>query len=159
MKRMLVCLFLLTAVGVIGADDKDKNTEAPCKAETKKCAETAAKKDKQAEVKKVDKKQNVQGAAGMVVTLGDRGPDGDAELSPEMRAALEQMVNTSSEGLRQQTLADGTVIVDLEGRFQSAMVVTMGKDGKVKGSCYSTVPDHKCAADHAKAKPEQKKKD
>ena len=164
----LVCMFLMMAATAFAGEEKAKkaccskaNAQQATQAKTK--ADPKVKTDATAKATKTDKKTTVAGGAGMVVTIGDRGPDGDAELSPEMREALEQMVNTSSEGLRQQTLADGTVIVDLEGRFQSAMVVTVGKDGKMQGSCYSTVPGHKCSAKHvkakAKAKAEPKKKD
>jgi hypothetical protein len=86
----------------------------------------------------------------MVVSIDQtRGSfEGNPELSPEIRSALGELINTSSEGLVEEKLADGTVLVDLKGRFQSAVVATIGADGKVHTNCYSTDPNHK--HDHGK---------
>ena len=106
------------------------------------------------EEKTKEEKAAVPGGAGMVVTIDpERGPvQDDGQMSEEMREALAEMINTSSEGLKEVTLADGTVIVDLKGRFRSAMVATIDKDGKVRTNCLSSDPKHKhadsCSATH-----------
>jgi len=92
----------------------------------------------------------------MVANIDEtRGANGEVTLPPEMHAAIANMVNTSSEGLVEEVKEDGTVIVDLQGRFQSAMVVSIGPDGKMVSTCYSSLPDHQCKADEH-AKPEKK---
>ncbi len=50
------------------------------------------------------------------------------ELSP----ALQQAFSTSSAGLVEVRLPDGTVKVNLEGRFMSATFATIGEDGTVR---------------------------
>ena len=61
------------------------------------------------------------------------------ELTPEearkLAAGLKQMVNQSSEGLVQVQHADGSVSMDLEGRFQNVAVARVNKDGSVTQSC------------------------
>jgi len=108
---------------------------------------------------KIEKPATVPTGGGMVATVGEDGLT-QTGLSAEMREALSQMVNTSSEGLKEKRLEDGTVIVDLEGRFRSAMVVTIGEDGKARGFCYGHAPEEKCAHQKpAVTKPAAKKKE
>ena len=48
---------------------------------------------------------------------------------------LKEMINTSTEGLEEVHHADGSVSVDLEGRFQSVTVARKNKDGSTTTSC------------------------
>lgn len=61
------------------------------------------------------------------------------ELTPEetqkMAAGLKQMVNQSTDGLVQVQHPDGSVSMDLEGRFQNVTVARVNKDGSVSQSC------------------------
>lgn len=61
------------------------------------------------------------------------------ELTPEeaqkLAAGLKQMVNQSTEGLEQVQHADGSVSMDLEGRFQNVTVARVNEDGSVSQSC------------------------
>lgn len=61
------------------------------------------------------------------------------ELTPEeaqkMAAGLKQMVNQSSDGLVQVQHPDGSVSMDLEGRFQNVTVARVNKDGSVTQGC------------------------
>ncbi len=61
------------------------------------------------------------------------------ELTPEeaqkMAAGLKQMVNRSTDGLVQVQHPDGSVSMDLEGRFQDVTVARVNKDGTVSQSC------------------------
>jgi hypothetical protein len=60
-------------------------------------------------------------------------------LTPEearkLAAGLNQMVNQSTEGLVQVQHDDGSVSMDLEGRFQNVTVARVNKDGSVSQSC------------------------
>lgn len=129
-----------------------------------------AKKDDKDKTKKETKTQKTEqkatGGAGMIVSIDpERGSiNENPQISREMAEALSRMVNTSSEGLEEQRLPDGTVIVDLQGRFQSAVVATIGPDGKVHTNCYSQDPNHKHDHKHQEKvkkeeKPEKKAKE
>jgi hypothetical protein len=60
-------------------------------------------------------------------------------LTPEeaqrLAAGLKQIVNQSTEGLVQVQNADGSVSMDLEGRFQNVTVARVNRDGSVSQSC------------------------
>ncbi len=60
-------------------------------------------------------------------------------LTPEearkLAAGLKQLVNQSTEGLVQVQHADGSVSMDLEGRFQNVTVARVDGDGSVTQSC------------------------
>ncbi|MEK6280498.1 MAG: hypothetical protein AABN95_09120 [Acidobacteriota bacterium] len=67
---------------------------------------------------------------------------GDAqqqELTPDeaqkLAAGLKELVNQSTEGLAEVKHADGSVSVDLEGRFQNVTVARINKDGSIAQSC------------------------
>ncbi len=77
-------------------------------------------------------------AAGMLafrdpVTGQLRPPTAD-ELDA-LRPQLEALFNQSSEGLEQIELPDGSVGIDLQGRFASAVVATVQPDGTVTTRC------------------------
>lgn len=84
---------------------------------------------------------------GNFVTVKVAGQDVDVdsqtgkmkELTPEearkLAAGLKQMVNQSTEGLVQVQHADGSVSMDLEGRFQNVTVARVNEDGSVTQSC------------------------
>ena len=61
------------------------------------------------------------------------------ELTPEearkLAAGLKQIVNQSTEGLVQVKNPDGSVSMDLEGRFQNVAVARVNTDGSVTQSC------------------------
>jgi cytoskeletal protein RodZ len=61
------------------------------------------------------------------------------ELTPDqarkLAAGLHQMVNKSTDGLVQAQHADGSVSMELEGRFQNVAVARVNKDGDVTQSC------------------------
>ncbi|VAW75545.1 hypothetical protein MNBD_GAMMA15-2442 [hydrothermal vent metagenome] len=60
-------------------------------------------------------------------------------LEPEIREALGEMLNTSSEGLVEET-RNGVTSVDLQGRFQSVPVATIDEDGNVHITDYTHLP-------------------
>jgi len=61
------------------------------------------------------------------------------QLTPEeaekLAAGLKPMLNQSTEGLVQFHHPDGSVSVDLQGRFQDVTVARVNKDGTVSQSC------------------------
>jgi hypothetical protein len=60
-------------------------------------------------------------------------------LEPETREALGKILNTSSEGLVEET-HNGVTSVDLQGRFRTAPVATVDEDGNVQITDYSHLP-------------------
>ena len=61
------------------------------------------------------------------------------ELTPEearkLAAGLKELANQSTEGLEQVQHADGSVSMDLKGRFQNVTVARVNDDGSVTTSC------------------------
>lgn len=61
------------------------------------------------------------------------------DLTPEeaqrLAAGLKKLVNKSSEGLEEVRHADGSVSVDVQGRFQSVTVAKVDEDGNLVTSC------------------------
>ncbi len=53
----------------------------------------------------------------------------------QMAAGLKELVNQSTEGLTQVHHADGSVSMDLKGRFQSVALAKRSDDGNVAQSC------------------------
>lgn len=60
-------------------------------------------------------------------------------LEPEIRRALGRILNTSSEGLVEET-RDGVTKVDLQRRFQTAPVATVDEQGNVEITDYTHLP-------------------
>jgi hypothetical protein len=58
-----------------------------------------------------------------------------ADEAKKLAEGLKGMLNKSSEGLVEQHNADGSVEMDLQGRFQSVTVARVNKDGSVTQSC------------------------
>ena len=77
-------------------------------------------------------------SAGYVVHFDESGqiieePQGAVD---DFNAALQQSINTSSEGLVEQaTPVGGGVMVDLEGRFESAATATVDANGNLVAPC------------------------
>lgn len=60
-------------------------------------------------------------------------------LEPGTRRALAEMLNTSSEGLVEETRG-GVTSIDLQGRFRTAPVATVDEEGNVHITDYSHLP-------------------
>ena len=58
-----------------------------------------------------------------------------ADDAQKLGQGMSELVNQSTEGLVEVKHADGTVSVDLEGRFQNVTVARVNKDGSVSTSC------------------------
>ncbi len=82
------------------------------------------------------------GTAGMIVALD---PESGAFGLPAARQAdvllraEENMLSRSTEGLQAQYLPDGTVMLDLQGRFQEFSMARLGADGRIVFDCLSDV--------------------
>jgi hypothetical protein len=77
-------------------------------------------------------------AAGQTVAVD--GQTGQARpLTPEearrLAEGIKELVNQSSEGLVQVRHADGSVSIDLQGRFQNVAVAKINADGTISQSC------------------------
>ena len=57
------------------------------------------------------------------------------EEAQKLAEGLKGMLNRSSEGLVEEQHADGSVTVDLQGRFQSVAVARENDDGTITQSC------------------------
>jgi Tfp pilus assembly protein FimT len=57
------------------------------------------------------------------------------EEAQKLAAGLKDMVNQSTEGLEQVQHADGSVSMDLKGRFQNVTVARVNQDGSISQSC------------------------
>jgi len=60
-------------------------------------------------------------------------------LEPEIREALGDILNNSSEGLVEVT-RNGVTSIDLQGRFQTAPVATVDESGNVQITDYTHLP-------------------
>ena len=60
-------------------------------------------------------------------------------LEPEIRARLEKLLNTSSEGLVEEKI-NGAVRLDLRGRFRTFPVATINEKGEVEITDYTHLP-------------------
>jgi hypothetical protein len=58
-----------------------------------------------------------------------------AEEAQKIASGMKELVNQSTEGLVEVRHADGSVSVDLEGRFQNVTVAKINKDGSISQSC------------------------
>ena len=65
--------------------------------------------------------------------------------------ALKHLVNRSTEGLNVVERSNGTKSVDLQGRFQSATVVTRNADGTISEKCVQDETAAKAAIENRKA--------
>ena len=63
----------------------------------------------------------------------------EKELEPEIRKAIQELVNTSSEGLTEEQTNKG-INVDLQGRFRTAPVATINENGEVEIQDYTSPP-------------------
>ncbi|PYS72005.1 MAG: hypothetical protein DMF69_08765 [Acidobacteria bacterium] len=66
------------------------------------------------------------------------------EEAQQLAAGLKTMLNRSTEGLEEVHNADGSVSVDLQGRFQNVTLARTNEDGTVERSC---VDDPQAAAE------------
>ncbi len=66
-----------------------------------------------------------------------------AEEAKQLIDGLTPLLNDSPEGLTAVHRNDGSVFVDLQGRFMSVAVAKIGADGKVEEKCVTSVAEVK----------------
>ena len=67
----------------------------------------------------------------------------------EMQAELAAVLDRSQDGLFDVVLPDGSVMRDLQGRFQNAVVVRVAADGKLGAGCVTDAERALAPAPHA----------
>jgi hypothetical protein len=80
--------------------------------------------------------------AGRVIINPETGKLGGPPASvepPELSIATQNRLSRSDKGLQIQHLPDGTMLMNLRGRFQNMSVVTLGQDGEAHLSCSHSV--------------------
>ena len=81
-------------------------------------------------------------AAGQTVAV-DRQTGKARPLTPQeasrLAEGLKQLVNQSTEGLVEIHRADGSISMDLQGRFQNVMLAKKEDDGTISQSCVDNV--------------------
>jgi len=85
----------------------------------------------------VDKKFAAVKVAGQSVPVNSQGQIRPLtqEEAQKLADGLKGMLNKSSEGLVEEQHADGSVTVNLQGRFQSVTVARENDDGTISTSC------------------------
>ena len=79
---------------------------------------------------------------GMILTIDASGKFVPGAQTTELQAGLGEALSTSSEGLveTKSPVAGGGVMVNLEGRFQNAMVIEKDADGNITAPCVAGTP-------------------
>lgn len=85
----------------------------------------------------------VDSVSGLVVVVDQETKELRAPVGREAEELLGAIpaLNQSDVGLKQVRLPDGSVMMDLQGRFQEYAFVTVGSDGKLRAACGSSPED------------------
>ena len=81
-------------------------------------------------------------SAGQILVLDPAGPRGGMPQAAEIEAVLGDALSTSTEGLviEKSKVPGGGEMVNLQGRFQNAMIITVDDDGNISAPCVGEVP-------------------
>jgi hypothetical protein len=82
--------------------------------------------------------------AGLVVVLDRQTGDTRALTAEEaqyLAQGMKQLLDQSTDGLVQVQRADGSVSMDLQGRFQNVMLARKEDDGTISQACVDNVED------------------
>jgi len=139
MRRIVFCLTMVAAVVVVvgpAAADEGPQTQRP---ETSMVTPEA---------------QLPAGAEGKMVFIdpatGRVSSTPTAEQRAAMQARVADMLSQSDEGLLDEVLANGAVLRDLQGRFQSATVVRIAPDGSQRQECTTNLTEATTAGQQPK---------
>lgn len=110
-----------------------------------------------ADVASAESKSKGKKPQQVVPTGAEDSPEAPA-VDPAAEARLERMISRSSEGLVEVVHADGSVSMDLQGRFMSVMVAAPAADGSLAGSCHTGPEALKQAKANRTAKPAKSNK-
>ena len=80
---------------------------------------------------------------GQILNIDPSGKFVPGAQTTELQAGLGEALSTSSEGLVEvkSPVSGGGVMVNLEGRFQNAMVIEKDADGHITAPCVAGTPD------------------
>lgn len=81
------------------------------------------------------------GRAGLQYSIDTDDPSTDAGTTLQFSDAELNALRTDAEGLEEVVHPDGSVSVDLQGRFQNATVATVGPDGTIEFRCVGSVDE------------------
>jgi hypothetical protein len=101
------------------------------------------------------------GASGQQVSIDAKTGKLRQPTHEEIKALVEGMkLNDSSEGLTSKRVGNGSVIMNIEGRFENMMVAKTNPDGSVSTACVSSKKQAEAflKADTAKAEEAKKAK-
>jgi hypothetical protein len=76
-----------------------------------------------------------------------KDPHEISQAAREAEAAAPAEYSTSSQGLVEETLSDGTKKIDLQGRFQMEVTVKKSDDGKMHATCDAAGEKHQHTAE------------
>jgi len=130
-RRFAIIAICVTAVIVVGAaitvlSKQSANNQLPIPASTKAASANAGKK--YVTVKVAGRDVQVDPQTGQIKPLTP------AEAQ-QLADGLKTMLNKSTEGLVQEKHPDGSVSIDLQGRFQNVAVARVNADGTLEQSC------------------------
>ena len=118
---------VILAIGAMTVVSKQQ-TKRTGVGESKKSTKTVTKNPNLMTVKVAGQDVQVDSQTGQIAGL-------TPEEARRLAAGLKQLVNQSTEGLVELQHSDGSVSVDLKGRFQNVTVARVNKDGSVSKSC------------------------
>lgn len=122
-RLMAVSILLATAVlsvGVVAAISKQKSNAQESKVPS---AQTAS------------ARKSFLGNRGVAANQTAQVRPLTQEEAQKLAAALKAMANQNTDGLRSVQHSDGSVSMDLEGRFQNVAIAKRNEDGTVAQSC------------------------
>ena len=133
-------MLTLLCVGIVAALSKQRGQTQ--KAQVGQTQKAQAEKRKSEMVKPQNRNYVTLNADGQTVVL-DRQTGQTRELTSEealrLAEGIKQLVSQSTEGLIQIEHADGSVSMDLQGRFQNVMLAKKEADGTISQSCVNNV--------------------
>lgn len=136
--RATAVLLLCAAVGTAHAGKRAKSAAGKSARPAVACAGSSCCAAASTTAKSVAAPIATPGFAGMVVGLdaetGAFGPASQKQLL-ELTAMEQEMISRSDEGLVEYPLTGGGYGLDLRGRFQEFVIVTIGRDGKPVFHC------------------------
>jgi len=83
----------------------------------------------------------------------DTRPSGAGIPASRLSAEMRQKLDRSGEGLHARTLPDGTLLMDLQGRFQNFSAVTLDGHGEAHLSCGHSAGEIEQALDQGAGSP------
>ena len=136
---LIVLALVVVAIGAISAVSRQlvagkRNGDAENTG-----ASSAASKKKYMTAKVAGQTVQVDPQTGRVKPL-------NAQEAEQMAAGLKKMLNKSADGLTEVQNEDGSVSMDLEGRFMNVMLATPLADGSAHLSCQAGAHAHKTAS-------------